>query len=134
MGVFSIVSKFQRAGRMVYSIEFTGANGAISAVKGKGEVTVTYAGEGLYTIAVFAGPNSTVPAKYPRLARFSAMTVGTPAAGADGGWSWTLIADNMSTAGTFQIRANSSANPPVASDVLALVARVEFVVEGQVAT
>src|SRR5262245_51350544 len=101
MGVFTAKSEYQRAGRRVYSVEFTGASGSISGVKGKAEVTVTRNSAGLYTFAVFAGPSSTIPAKYARLAAVR-PTFLTPSAGTDGGWMWTLNADNMASAGTFQ--------------------------------
>ena len=105
MAVGNAVARYPRRGVRYYGGEFTGAAGSISGVKFKSEMTVTYAGAGLYTFQCVEGPNQ-VPARPGAVCRLADvdMTTVNLSNTAQGGWAWTVAADNLNTNGSFQIK------------------------------
>lgn len=124
------VTLSNRIGRKVFSGQFAVAAGAITAgtTKFKGDVTVVRDGAGLYTFTLRNAAGNAW--KGLRLARVSPTFITPPGGAAEGGWAWTLNADNMTAAGTFQLRINQQSW--AAADPVQTV-RIEFVVEGEVA-
>lgn len=122
MAVGNIIQRNPRSGRRVWSGEFTGANGSISGVKFKGEITVAYSAEGVY-IFTFVGTKPT------RLSDFN-PTIINPAV-ADGGSGRVVItADNLASAGTITVTTFNQAN--AAADIIG-VAKFEFATEQEAA-
>lgn len=122
MAVGNIVTRVPRKGRRIFSGEFTGANGSLSGAKFKGEVTVTYGGEGVYNFAFVEG-------KQGRLAGM-VHTIINPA-NTDGGSGRVLVtADTVATNGQFTVTTFNQAN--AAADIIG-VAKFDFIVEGEAA-
>lgn len=122
MAVGNVIARYPRKGRRYFTGEFTGANGSLSGVKSKGEVTVAYGGEGVYNFSIVEG-------KQGRLSRF-AHTIINPAT-TDGGSGRTVVtADTVATDGKFTVTTFNQAN--AAADVIGIM-KFEIAVEGEAA-
>lgn len=132
MAVFLSVAQWLRRDSKVWSGQFAVAAGAITAgtTKFKNAVTVTRAGAGLYTFAMFVDNALLIPFKPLRLGAVHPTFLTPPGGAAEGGWAWTLNADNVASAGTFQIRINQQSW--AASDPVQTV-KMWWVTEGEAA-
>lgn len=93
--VFQSVARFLLRDSMFYRGEFTGAVGSISLVKFKGAVTATWNSTGLITF--------NVGVKNLHLKNLQLVFI-TPTGATVGGWSWSLAANAINSAGTFQVQ------------------------------
>lgn len=124
MGVKNVIRRLPRLRSREFSGEFAVAGGAITAgtVKFGGEVTVVRNGAGLYTFTIVDG-------KQGRLADVDTFVVALSGA-TNGGWSWSVAADNIASAGTFQIQYQQQSF--AAADPSGTV-KVWFLTEGEAA-
>ena len=118
MGVGNLVVRYPRRGTRFFSGEFTGANGSVSGMLSKGEVTVSRSGEGVYVLTAADGRGA-------RLTRFSINVINPNTA--DGGSGRTdLTTDAMVASGAITITTFNQAN--AAADIIA-VAKFEIETE-----
>lgn len=108
MPTFTIEAQWLNQESKVWSGEFAVAGGAVTAgsVKFHNAVTVTRNSAGLFTFAMFADNPKLIAFKPLRLAMVHPTFITPPGGAAEGGWAWTLNADNVASAGTFQLRIN----------------------------
>jgi hypothetical protein len=95
-------------GRKTWAGSFAVSGGAITAgsVKFKKFATVTRNSAGLYTFAMFLDVAQILPYKPAFLGAVMPTFITPPGGATEGGWSWNLNADNVSSAGTWQLRIN----------------------------
>ena|ERR1041384_743921 len=129
MAVGNIVARYPRKNSRWLTGEFTGAAGSISGVKFKGEMSVTYAGAGLYTFQFLEGSAAVRPGSPCRIAAMIVTTINLTNT-AQGGWTSTITVDSLNTNGSFTVRTNAQAG--AAAD-LQVVAKFAFLIEGEAA-
>lgn len=130
MAVGSPVIRVPRSGRRIYSGEFTGAGGAVSGIKFKGEVSVTYISAGLYEFQCLENGVAARPGTVSRLAYVNIDVVGLSGA-TNGGWTKIPIqTDNMNASGKFRAQLNQQSF--AAADGIGTI-KVEFAIEREAA-
>lgn len=115
--VGSAIAQFFYANTAFVRGEFTGAVGSISLVKFKGLMSATWNSTGLVTFTLLA--NDGVSALKGLHIKNLQIVPLTPTGATVGGWTWSLAANNMGTAGTFQIQFQQQSW--AAADVVGIV-------------
>lgn len=119
MGVGTPIARFPNA-RRIYSGQFTGADGVITAgtTNFKGDLTVARTGEGVYLFTFQDGKGRRLASMDP--------TIINPAVADGGSGRIVVTTDSMLTAGTLSVTTFNQGN--AAADIIG-VAKFEFAVE-----